>query len=176
LAFSKQRKADMLLEYIDWLKKSKAVFVLEYTRMRMKDVDVLRAKVREAGGQAHVVKNTMMVRALQEIGIPIKSMEGSLIFNFALNDPPALAKVMTEVTKNSEILKLRNGYLGATEITAQNIKSLADLPPLPILRAQLLGVLQAPAGKLVRTVAEPGRQVARVFQAYVDQAAAPANA
>jgi large subunit ribosomal protein L10 len=175
LAFSKQRKGEMLAEYTDWLKQSKAVFVLEFTKLGMKDVDILRAKVREAGGKAHVVKNTIMVLALQEVGIQVKSMEGSLLFNFAYNDPPALAKVMIEVTKNSEILKLRNGYLGTVFITAQNVKSLADLPPLPILRAQLLGVLQAPAGQLVRTVAEPGRQVARIFQAYVDRANTPAD-
>jgi large subunit ribosomal protein L10 len=53
---------------------------------------------------------------------------------------------------------------------------LAELPPLPVVRSQLLGVLQAPAGKLVRTIAEPARSLAAVFQAYADKARPPRNA
>jgi large subunit ribosomal protein L10 len=56
------------------------------------------------------------------------------------------------------------------------VKALADLPPLPVVRAQLLGVLQAPASKLVRTIAEPGRSIAGVIKAYSEREQAPAAA
>ena len=59
MAFSKQHKNVMIKSYEKWLNQSQAVFVLEYTKMSMKDVDSLRGKVRDAGGQLHVVKNTL---------------------------------------------------------------------------------------------------------------------
>ena len=59
-------------------------------------------------------------------------------------------------------------------INAAQVKALADMPPLPVVRSQLLGVLQAPAGKLVRTIAEPARSLASVFRAYADTAQAAA--
>ena len=81
--------------------------------------------------------------------------------------PPALAKVLIDATKNSEIFKLKGGYLDGQPFTPQQVKALAELPPLPVMRATLLGVLQAPPAKLVRTLAEPARASwLRVVKAY----------
>jgi len=169
LAFSKQHKGELVSQYGKWLKDSQAVFVLEYSRMGMKEIDGMRAKVRDAGGQIHVVKNTIMQLALKEAGIQSDELTGSLLFGFAMQNPPALAKVFVDSTRNSEIFKIKGGYLGGHAFTAASVKSLAELPPLPVVRATLLGVLQAPAARLVRTLAEPSRQVARVLQAYSEQ-------
>ena len=70
---------------------------------------------------------------------------------------------------------MKGGFLGKQFITPVEVKSLADLPPLPVMRARLLGTLLAPASKLVRTLAEPARSLAGVFKAYSekDQEAAP---
>jgi large subunit ribosomal protein L10 len=169
LAFSKQYKGVLISQYGDWLKKSQAVFVLEYTKMSMKEIDSMRVKVRDVGGQIHVVKNTIMQLALKEAGISSDELTGSLLFGFAISNPPAMAKVLVDSTAKSEVFKLKGGYLGGHAFSAASVKSLAELPPLPVVRATLLGVLQAPAGRLVRTLAEPSRQVARVFQAYAER-------
>ncbi len=55
-------------------------------------------------------------------------------------------------------------------LNAAQVKALADMPPLPVMRAQLLGVLQAPAGKLARTIAEPARGLAAVLKAFSEKA------
>jgi large subunit ribosomal protein L10 len=166
VAFSKQHKSLMLRGYEQWLKQSQAVFVLEYKKMSMKDVDALRLKVREAGGQLHVVKNTLWGIALDHADTKHTTLEGTSLMAFAINDVPALAKVFLDVTKNSDVYKIKCGYMDGREITAGDIKMLAELPPLPVMRARLLGVLQAPAGKLVRTINEPARSLAFVFKAY----------
>jgi large subunit ribosomal protein L10 len=172
LAFSKQHKGVLMSQYVTWIKSSQVVFVLEYSKMGMKEIDGMRVKVREVGGQIHVVKNTVMQLALKEAGIKTDELTGSLLFGFALNNPPAMAKVLVDSTRNSEIFKLKGGYLGGHSFAAASVRTLAELPPLPVMRATLLGVLQAPAGRLVRTLAEPSRQVARVLQAYAEQPAA----
>ena len=166
MAFSKKHKNVMIKSYENWLNQSQAVFVLEYTKMSMKDVDDLRGKVRDAGGQLHVVKNTLMSIVLDQAKIEHKTLEGTSLMGFAVNDVPAVAKVFLDVTKNSEVYKLKGGYMDGSEVSVANIKILAELPPLPVVRATLLGLLQAPAGKLVRTINEPARSLAYVFKAY----------
>ena len=175
MAFSKKHKTKLLSDYETWLNKSQAVFMLEYKKMTMKDIDAFRAKVRETGSEAHVVKNTLMQMAMTNAGYKnVTKAEGTLLVGFAYSDAPALAKVFSDASKNSEVFKLRNGYLEKEELSVQQVKALADLPPLPVMRATLLGVLQAPASKLVRTLAEPARSLAAVVKAYSDQGAAQA--
>jgi len=168
LAFSKQHKGEMLAQYSEWLKRSQAIFLLEYKGMTMKDIEALRRKAREGGGEMHIVKNTLFYLALADNGIsgPDKLSEGSTVAGFAFSDPPAMAKIIADATKNSEIFKVKGGYLGKDAITQTEVKALADLPPLPVMRATLLGVLLAPASRLVRTLAEPGRSIAAVVKAY----------
>ncbi len=172
MAFSKKHKTKLLSDYESWLGKSQAIFMLEYNKMTMKDIDALRAKVRETGSEAHVVKNTLMQMAMTNAGYKdVTKAEGTLLVGFAYSDAPALAKIFSDATKNSEIFKLRGGYLEKELLNAAQVKALADLPPLPVMRATLLGVLQAPASKLVRTLAEPARSLAAVVKAYSDQGA-----
>ena len=82
---------------------------------------------------------------------------------------PALAKVFGDVTKNSEVFKAKGGYLSGRPITPENVKALADMPPLSVLRARLLGTINSPASTLVRTLAEPGRQLAYVIKAHSEE-------
>jgi large subunit ribosomal protein L10 len=172
LAFTKKHKTKMVSDYETWLNKSQAVFMIEYKKMTMKDIDALRAKVRETGSEAHIVKNTLMQLAMKNAGYTDpKKVEGTLLVGFAFNDPPALAKVFADATKNSEIYKLRGGFLEKQPLSMEQVKALADLPPLPVMRATLLGVLQAPASKLVRTLAEPARSLAAVVKAYSEKGA-----
>lgn len=177
MAFTKEEKTQMMAQYREWLSKSQAVFLLEYSKMTQKEVDALRAKAREAGGEMHVVKNTLFSKVMQDMGIETGDLlEKTTMVGFAFQEPPTLAKMVTESTNRSEVFKVKGGFLGKEQMNPAQVKALADLPPLPVLRAQLLGVLQAPASKLVRTLAEPGRSVAAVIKAYSEQGNAPAAA
>lgn len=169
MAFTKKQKTEMLAQYEQWLRESKAAFMLEYTRLTVAEVSALRAKVREAGGQAHVVKNTLLELALDQAGIDHKALEGTTLMGFTADDVAALAKVFHEAAKASENLKLKGGFLDRHYISPDEVKMLAELPPLPVVRAQLLGVISAPATKLVRTLAEPARMVAAVIKARSEQ-------
>ena len=175
MAFTKEHKSEIIAQYEDWLRQSKAVLIVEYNHMSMKEIDGFRAKVREAGGQVHVAKNTLMKIAMENAGMHDQQfLEKTSLVGFAFSDAAALAKVFNEATKNSEVFKIKGGYLDGRPVKAQDVKSLAELPPLPIMRAKLLGVLLAPATKTVRTIAEPARQVAAVIKAYSEREAAPA--
>lgn len=175
MAITKERKKEVVSEYSDWIEKSSALILAEYKGLTMKDMDELRRRVREVGGEFHIVKNTLGKLAFESAGMkmPEGFFEGSTAIAFAFKDVPGLAKTMTEFNRVSDALKVKGGYLGRNPIAAQDVKALAELPPLPVMRAQLLGTIMAPASKLVRTLAEPGRQVAAVIKAYADRDVAP---
>jgi large subunit ribosomal protein L10 len=172
LAVSKERKTETLATYAEWLKKSQAVILVEYTGAKMKDLDSIRAKVREAGGEFHILKNTLARRAFADNGMsfPEDFLVKSTAVSFAFTDPASTAKALTDATKGKEFVKVKGGFMSGQALNAAQVKSLADMPPLPVMRAQLLGVLQAPAGKLVRTIAEPARGLAAVIKAFADKA------
>lgn len=161
----------MSAHYETWLDKSQAIFVLTYQKMNMKEIDAFRAKVRETGSEAHLVKNTLFNRTLAAKGYPESDyFETTSLVGFAYNDVAGLAKVFTEATKGSDTIKVKGGFLGKELLSDKQVKSLADLPPMPVMRAMLLGVISAPATKLVRTIAEPARSMAAVVKAYSEKA------
>ncbi len=176
MAITKQRKDEILETYQDWMKRSHAVILVEYTGARMKDLDAIRSKIRESGGEFHVVKNTLVRRVFSENGmdLPEGYLTQSTAVSFAFSDPAATAKALSDSVKGMEFVKVKGGFMSGKVLSPAEVKALAELPPLPVVRAQLLGVLQAPAGKLVRTIAEPARSLASVFRAYSEKAQAAA--
>lgn len=176
MAISKQRKEEVQAQYADWIKRSEAVILVEYTGATMKSLDSIRAKVRESDGEFHIVKNTLVRRVFAEsdMELPQDYLVKSTAISFAFTDPASTAKALTDATKGNVFVKVKGGLMGGKALNASQVKALSDLPPLPVMRATLLGVLQAPAGKLVRTLAEPARGLAAVIQARSEDAQAAA--
>ena len=172
MAITKERKEEVLAAYEDWMKRSQAVILVEYTGAKMKDLDGIRAKVRESGGEFHILKNTLARRAFASSGmeLPQDYLVKSTAVSFAFTDPASTAKALNEATKGKEFLKVKGGFMSGQALDAAQVKALADMPPLPVVRAQLLGMLQAPAGKLARTIAEPARGLAAVIKAFTEKA------
>jgi large subunit ribosomal protein L10 len=166
LAISRQRKDDLLAQYQDWFKRSEAVILVEYTGINMKSLDAIRTRIRDAGGEFHVVKNTLARRAFSAVGavFPKDYLLQSTAVTCAFTDPASTAKALTDATKGNAFVKVKGGFMAGQVLTAAQVKTLSEMPPLPILRAQVLGVLQAPAGKLLRTIAEPARGLAAVIK------------
>lgn len=172
MAISKERKDEVLTAYSDWMKRSQAVILVEYTGAKMKDLDNIRNKIRESGGEFHVVKNTLARRAFSDSGMTLSEdlLVKSTAVLFAFTDPASTAKALTDSTKGNEFVKVKGGFMSGQTLNAAQVKALADMPPLPVVRAQLLGVLQAPAAKLARTIAEPARGLAAVIKAFAEKA------
>ena len=175
MAISKERKKEVVAQYGEWLGKSRAMFLVEYRGLNMKQLDDLRSKARESGGEFHVIKNTLSTLAFKEAGIPMPEhfFAGSTAIGFAFQDAPPFAKMMSDFARSSELFKIKGGYLGTRPISAEEVIALAEMPPLPVMRARLLGTLLAPASQVVRILAEPARQVAAVVKAYAEKDAMP---
>ncbi|GAB4483358.1 MAG: 50S ribosomal protein L10 [Anaerolineales bacterium] len=180
MAISKERKNEVVALLKDWAGRSEAMYVTQFTGLNMKQIDDLRHRVRQCGGEFHVVKNTLALIAFKEAGFTIDEslFSGSTAIAFAFQDPPALAKAIYEFNRTNPALVVKGGYLKQQILSAENIQALSELPPLPVIRGQLLGTIAAPATKLARILAEPGRQIASVLKAYSEKenqtAASPA--
>jgi len=174
LAFTKQEKKDLIAGYEKRLKDSKAAYVMAYHKMSVKDVEKLRAEAREVGGELQVVKNTLMNIALKNAGFENKGIfDESSIVAFAFEDAPSMAKLVFEAGK-TDIFKIKGGFMDGAPVDVEDVLTLAKLPPMPQMRAQLLALIQTPATQLVRTISEPARQVAAVLKAYSEKNPAPA--
>jgi large subunit ribosomal protein L10 len=174
LALSKEEKQTIVAEYEDWLKKSEAIFLTEYTGLTMPAFDELRKRIREAGGEFHVVKNTLGKVAFKSAGldVPQEYLLGSTALGIAFSDAPGVAKAIADFAKDKEAVKIKGGFLGSKHLSSQEVVRLATLPPLPVVRAQFLALLNTPATQLTRLLAEPGRRIAQVLKAYADKPAA----
>jgi large subunit ribosomal protein L10 len=154
------------------------MILIEYRGVDMKGMDPLRRKVREASGELHVVKNTLARKVLTDLGYPAPNdlFTQTTAVAFAFNDPPAVAKALTAIARESEFVKMKGALLGRSVLSAQEVQALAELPSLPALRAQLLGLISAPASRLAGVVAGGVRQVVNVVKAYSEKEAAAATA
>jgi large subunit ribosomal protein L10 len=134
----------------------------------------LRRQAREGGVYLRVVKNTLARRAVEGTDFECMQagLEGPLVLAFSKEDPGAAARVVKAFAKDHEKLVARLVSIGGELLPAADLERLATLPTLDEARAMLLGVMKAPAGKLVRTLAEPAAALARVIAARRDQQAA----
>ena len=137
----------------------------------------LRVKMRDAGASYKVAKNRLTRIAAE--GTAYTSLSALLTGPTALStsvDPVAAAKAVVEYAKTNDKLEIVGGAMGDTILDVNGVKRLAELPSLDELRAKLLGLLQAPATKVVQIVQAPAGQLARVLAAYADKDKAEAEA
>jgi large subunit ribosomal protein L10 len=160
-------------EYVKWLTQSPFFVVVDYKGLSVGQFNELRKRLSKFGAELHVVKNTLFRVAARNAKLPDigGSLAGQLAVVIGKKDLAGAAKVLKTYQAEFEKPKLQFGYLGNQALSAEELRSIADLPPLEVLQAKLLGVLNAPAQKLASVISAPGVQVARVLQAKVDKGA-----
>ena len=129
-----------------------------------------RRVVKDAGGSVKVAKNKLVQLAIKDTATADISglLKGPTVLAYS-KDPIAAAKAAVAYAKGNDKLVILGGAMGKTVLDAKGVKALAELPSLDELRAKLIGLLNAPATKIARTIKEPGGQLARVIQAKASQ-------
>lgn len=129
-----------------------------------------RRVVKDAGGSVKVAKNKLVQLAIKDTATADISdlLKGPTVLAYS-KDPIAAAKAAVAYAKGNDKLVILGGAMGKTVLDAKGVKALAELPSLDELRATLIGILNAPATKIARTIKEPGGQLARVIQAKASQ-------
>ena len=158
--------ADLLAK----LNASPFMFVTDYTGLCVEPFSILRDRLAEAGAECKVVKNTFLRRAMSEAGLPDigAELKGQTAIVMGEKDVAAAAKALKTFVGEHKKPEIKMGVIDNAVVSADQINAIADLPSREVLLAQLLGVLQAPASKLVRTLNEPAASLARALKAKVE--------
>jgi large subunit ribosomal protein L10 len=175
LAITKERKQAIVEHYRDLVGRSQGIVLASYSGLAVKDLERLRRQVRELGGEFHVVQNRLVRLTLKEAGLVVadEALEGSTAVGFAPDDPLAMAKAIVDFSKESDKVKVKvkAGVVNGVVYDGAQMVRLAGLPPLPVLRALLLGLFNTPATRLASILVTPARQMASVVKAYADKPA-----
>ena len=169
-------KTILTKEYVARLNASPFFIVVNYKGLKVAHMTELRKRLVKAGAEMHIVKNSIFRIAAKESGVG--DLNGALTGQLAVvtgqKDISAAAKALKNFAAEFERLKFKFGYLTNQRLEEAAIVALADLPSLDVLRAMLLGVLNAPATKLVRLINTPAQQLAQVIKAKSEKAEAKA--
>ena len=161
------QKSELVAELKQTFSETSVVVITRNLGMTVAQSTNLRNRMREAGASYKVSKNSLALIALE--GTPYASIGEMLTGPTALatsSDPVAPAKVVVDFAKTNPKLEIVGGAMGDTLLDENGVRALAELPSLDELRARIIGLVNAPATKLARTLMEPGAQLARVFGAY----------
>ena len=169
MGLSLEQKQATVSEVAATLQGAQSLIVAEYRGLNVERITQLRSKARTSGVWLRVLKNTLARRAVK--GTPFEKlsekMVGPLMYGIS-QDPVAGAKVLSEFAKENELFVIKAGAMPNAMMSAQDIKALAQLPSREQLIATLLGTLQAPMTKLVRTLNEVPGKFVRTLAAYRD--------
>jgi len=168
----RSQKADLVAELKNVFSETSVVVVTRNLGLSVAQSTELRLRMRDAGAQFKVAKNRLALIALDGTRYsPIGDLLKGPTALATSTDPVAAAKVAVDFARTTDKFEIVGGAMGDTVLDVNGIKALAELPSLDELRATLVGLIQAPASKIARTINEPGAQLARIFQAYSAQAA-----
>lgn len=165
-------KANIVGDINKKLNASPFLFIADYTGLDVVQFSELRNRLDKAGARCHVVKNSFLRLAAKDAGLPdLGELRGQNAVILGDKDVAAAAKVVKTFAAEFKKPVIKTGVIDKLIVGSDQINQIADLPSRDVLLATLLGVLQAPASKLVRLLNEPASQLARVLQAKADKGA-----
>src|SRR6266545_4609964 len=169
----KSDKERVVSELAERLKSSPTLIVAVYRGLSMPQIDALRGKLLEHGARFAVVKNTLTRRAAEQAGADalLALLEGptAIAFLESGGDPVAVAKALQDAARETQVIAVRGGVLEGKAITSEDVAELAKLPPVEMLRGQVLGAITAPLTTIVGLFTAPLRDLVGVIDARIEQ-------
>jgi len=171
LAITREKKEQLIADYVDKISHSKAIFLTDYRGLTVSDMETLRARIREAGGGYSIVKNTLVARAMQAAGLPVPEamLAGPTAIGFAYREAPSVAKVLEDFAKETKILQIKGGVIGGRALATKEVMALANLPPREVILAQLLGLIRQPGNQVAWVINAAGNKLAATIKAYAEK-------
>jgi large subunit ribosomal protein L10 len=170
---NKNEKEQAVAELTERLRTAETLIVADYRGLTNSQIDGLRSKLIEHGARFSVVKNTLTRRAAEAAGADavLALLEGpsAIAFVETGGDPVAVAKALGDTARETRVLAIRGGVLQGASMSAEQVESLAKLPPADVLRAQLLGTIMSPLTTVVALVSAPLQDLVGLIDARIEQ-------
>lgn len=165
---NRSQKEELVSQVREMLSSAQSVVVTRQTGLTVSEVSDLRRKMREAGSELKVVKNTLARVAVK--GTDVEGLavyfEGPVALALSYESPVSAAKVVSQYARSNKKLEIVGGYLDGVVLDRQAVDALAKLPSLDELRARLVAVISTPATRMAVVSKEPAARLARVLAAY----------
>lgn len=173
-----EQNKKVVADLVELLKSAQAGVLVDYRGITVEQDTQLRNKLREAGVEYKVVKNTLTRFAANEVGFQEldPSLHGPTALAISSTDPVAPAKVLSDFAKDVEAIEIKAGFLDGKVISLDEIKTLANTPSREVLIAKIMGSLNSPISKLVRTLqalVDNGVEPSEIGNAAPEAEAAP---
>ena len=166
-------KERIVAELADQLSAADTLIVADYRGLTNKQLEALRDVLLEHGARFRIVKNTLTRQAAERAGAEalLVMLEGptAIAFIESNGDPAAVAKALASTSKETNVLTLRGGIFEGRTLSSEDVAKLATLPPLDVLRGQLLSAIIAPVTQLLGLVSAPLRDLHGVLDARIKQ-------
>jgi large subunit ribosomal protein L10 len=146
-------------------------FFVTYAGLKVQDFSVLRKQLVASGADCHVLKNTLILKAAAALDIDLTGIDltQSTALVYGKGDCGAIAKMLVDFGKNNPALAAKGGLVDGAVLPGAEVAALADLPSKDVLRAMLLGVLQAPPRNLVTVLNAKAASILNVINAYKEK-------
>jgi large subunit ribosomal protein L10 len=169
-----ETKAVLVAEIKDKITGSTGIIMADYRGLSVKDMQELRSKLRESGGEVRIYKNRLTEIAMRELAMPSMGdfLEGPTAFVFTSDDPVGPAKTLMDFAKDHQALEVKGGFIENAVIGAASVKALASLPSREELVAKLMGSMLNPVRGFMSMANAPAAALARALRAVADQKAA----
>ncbi len=168
-------KVAVVQEVRDRFAASDAVMLTEYRGLKVSDIAELRRSLKKVGGDYKIYKNTLVRRAVGDLGVDgvDELLVGPTALAFIDGDAVGVAKALRDYAKGNPSLVLKGGILGDKFLTADEVKTLADIAPREVLLARLAGGMAAPMQQFAGLLQALPRNFAYGLKALIDQGGAP---
>jgi large subunit ribosomal protein L10 len=169
----KADKEKVVTDLTEKLRGAETMIVADYRGLTMPQIDALRSKLIENGARFTVVKNTLTRRAAEAAGADalLALLEGpsAIAFVEADGDAVAGAKAMADSARETRVLEIRGGVMQGRVISGEDVDALAKLPPLEVLRGQVIGAVIAPLNAIAGLINAPLQNLYGLIEARIDQ-------
>jgi large subunit ribosomal protein L10 len=169
----KEDKERLVAELTERLRTTETLLIADYRGLTMPQIDELRTKLLEHGARFAVVKNTLTRRAAEAAGTDtlLALLEGptAIAFLESGGDPVAVAKALVDAARETRVLEVRGGLLEGRPVEPSEIESLAKLPPVDVLRGQVLGAITAPLTAIIGLFTAPLQDLYGLLDARIEQ-------
>src|SRR5438094_1337488 len=180
MTMQKEDKERVVADLTEKLRIAETLFVADYRGLTMPQIDALRGRLIDHGARLSVVKNTLTRRAAEAAGADalLALLEGpsAIAFIEADGDMVAVAKALADSARETRVLEIRGGIMQGRSISGSDLEELAKLPPLEVLRGQVLGAVIAPLSSLVALVNAPLQNLYGLIDARIEQLQAQGEA
>jgi large subunit ribosomal protein L10 len=169
----KEQKEQVVEELTTRLKAADTLLVADYRGLTMPQIDALRTRLLESGARFTVVKNTLTRRAAEAAGtdalLALLDGPSAIAFLEADGDMVAAAKALADSARETNVLEIRGGIMQGRPVTAGEVETLAKLPPVEVLRGQVLGAIVAPLTTFAGLLNAPLQNLVGLIDARIEQ-------